>query len=46
MTANGAEVRVSIDAVKQKQNEVGAVAVWITEAGRNEPMQAVGGWLR
>ena len=46
MTAPAAEVRVSIDALRQKQSEVGAVAVWITEPGRTEPIQAVAGWLR
>ena len=46
MTARNAEIRAPIDALKQKQNEVGAVAVWITEAGRTDPIQAVGGWLR
>ena len=46
MTAPAAEVRVSIDALRQKQSELGAVAVWITEPGRTEPVQAVAGWLR
>jgi hypothetical protein len=46
MTAHAAEVRVSIDALRQKQREVGAVAVWITEPGLTEPVQAVAGWLR
>ena len=46
MTAPAAEVRVSIDALRQKQSEVGAVAVWITEPGHTEPVQAVAGWLR
>jgi hypothetical protein len=46
MTAGGSEVRVSIDALKHKPNEAGAVAGWITEAGRTEAIQAVGGWLR
>ena len=46
MTARDAEVRVSVDALKHKLNEAGAVAVWVTETGRTEPIQAVGGWLR
>jgi hypothetical protein len=46
MTTREAEVHLSIGALKQKQDEVGAVAVWITDAGRTEPIQAVGGWLR
>jgi len=46
MTAPAAEVRVSIEALRQKQSKVGAVAVWITEPGRTEPVQAVAGWLR
>jgi hypothetical protein len=46
MTAGDSEVRVSIDTLQHKPNEAGAVAVWITDAGRTEPIQAVGGWLR
>lgn len=36
------EVRVQT----QKQSEAGALALWITEAGRAEPLQAAGGFLR
>ncbi|CAN5473785.1 hypothetical protein BH20VER3_BH20VER3_21800 [soil metagenome] len=45
--ASGAgETRMPVEVLQQKQNEAGALAVWITEADRLQPIQAVGGWLR
>lgn len=46
MQLGGIEIRVPIDALQQKPNEVGAIAVWLTQIGQIVPIQAVGGWLR
>lgn len=40
------ELRLPADSSKQAANSRSAIAAWVTEAGRMEPIQAVGGWLQ
>jgi hypothetical protein len=40
------ELRLSSESSKQAANSRSAIAAWVTQAGRIEPIQAVGGWLQ
>jgi hypothetical protein len=40
------ELRLPADSSKQPANSRSAIAAWVTEAGKIEPIQAVGGWLQ
>ncbi len=46
MTAPSKTIRLPASTAKIEPGTRTAVAVWITEAGQMEPIQAVGGWLR
>jgi hypothetical protein len=39
------ELRLPALTAKQGADTRGALAAWVTEAGRIEPIQAVGGWV-
>lgn len=40
------ELRLPAESLKQVANSRSAIAAWVTQAGRIEPIQAVGGWLQ
>lgn len=40
------ELRLPAESLKQVANSRSAIAAWVTQAGRMEPIQAVGGWLQ
>jgi hypothetical protein len=45
MTGGEKELRLGAATAKQGPDSRGALAAWVTEAGKLEPIQAVGGWL-
>jgi hypothetical protein len=46
MKAGVKELRLPADSSKQPANSRSAITAWVTEAGKIEPLQAVGGWLQ
>ena len=40
------ELRLPVESSKQAANSRSAIAAWVTQAGKIEPIQAVGGWLQ
>jgi hypothetical protein len=46
MKAGAKEMRLPAESPKQAANSRSAIAAWVTEAGKIEPIQAVGGWLQ
>jgi hypothetical protein len=46
MKAGGKELRLTAPAIKSNSDARTALAAWVTEAGKIEPIQAVGGWVQ
>jgi hypothetical protein len=46
MNSGMKEVRLPVEPAKGAPNPRSAIAAWVTEAGKIEPIQAVGGWLQ
>jgi hypothetical protein len=46
MKAGVKELRLPAESSKQAAGARSAIAAWVTEAGKIEPIQAVGGWLQ
>jgi hypothetical protein len=46
MNSGMKEVGLPVETAKPSPNARSAIAAWVTEAGKIEPIQAVGGWLQ
>jgi hypothetical protein len=46
MKAGGKELRLIAPAIKSNSDARTALAAWVTEAGKMDPIQAVGGWVQ
>ncbi|MDQ3314649.1 MAG: hypothetical protein M3505_08485 [Verrucomicrobiota bacterium] len=45
LAGSGGDARFKIEPALDASRKPGAVAIWVTESGSTQPIQATGGWL-